>query len=161
DGSTATLGDEKDVNGTVEISSNLRGLWIQKGSGVSLHNGTLADNSGVGIGVAGGSHGGVLCRSKVKGTLNQAVPVTDENRNPATKAVGDGMNWLDGSEVTIDGLTLDGDARQSLLIDGPAMGNIMSITLTGGDEAKPMIQQNLMMGGAQPTLGSGVTVMSQ
>jgi hypothetical protein len=164
DGSTATLGDSKDVNGTAEISRNLRGLWIQNiadGASVSLHNGTLAANRGVGIGVVGESRGIVICRSTITGTLSQTMPVFDENMLPSSKEVGYGVSWLDGSEVVIEALTLGGSAHQSLLIDGPATGNIMSLTLTDGDEARPPLQQGLMTGGDQPLLGDDVSLTSQ
>jgi hypothetical protein len=162
DGSKATLGDEMNADG-VEISGNLRGLWIQKileGAGVSLHNGLLVKNSGVGIGVAESSRGVVICKTAVKGTLSQVLPVFD-GMAPTAKEVGDGLNWLDSSDVFLEQVTLDGNARQSLLIDGPVTGNIVSITLTGGDEMKPALQQNLMAAGAQPMLGGGVNLMSQ
>jgi hypothetical protein len=86
------------------------------------------------------------------------LPVVDQNGNPGSKTVGDGLDWLDGSELTIDALTLGGSARQSLLIDGPATGDIMSLTLEAGE--KPGLQQSWMTGDAQPTLGSGVNLTS-
>lgn len=171
DRSLARLGDDKDPDGTVEISRNLRGLWIQNvldnsgcatvGGCVTLHNGALEGNLGVGIGVAGSSQGVILCKSTVKGTASTTLPVSDVNKFSAVKPVGDGVNWLDTSQVTIEALTLSDNARQSLLIDGPASGNIMSLILTGSDANKAPLQQDFMMGDAQPTLGNGVTLMSQ
>jgi hypothetical protein len=169
DGSTAKLGAPTSSDETVEISRNRRGLWVQNvvhnaacssiGSCVEVHNGTLAENLGVGIGVTGETRGMVICKVSVLGTLETMLPVSDENGMVgASKAVGDGVDWLDGSEVRITELTLSGNKRQSLLIDGPATGDISSITLGAGEQ--PILQQNLM-GGAQPTQGSGVSLMTQ
>jgi hypothetical protein len=124
-----------------------------------VHNGTLAENLGVGIGVAGSTKGMVICKAGVTDTYNANLPVSDEDRMVGgSKPVGDGVDWLDGSEVVIEALTLSGNERQSLLIDGPADGDIRSITLAAGET--PILQQNLM-GGAQPKQGNGVSLMTQ
>jgi hypothetical protein len=127
-----------------------------------LHHGVLADNLGVGIGVAGQSRGIILCKSSVSRTQARKVPVFDVNQMGASKEVGDGLDWLEESEVTIEGLTLSGNERQSLLIDGPTGGDtggkIWSIKLEGGDEGKPPLQQNLAAGGQQPALSPGLNL---
>jgi hypothetical protein len=176
DGSIAKLGSEKSPDDTVEISRNKRGLWVQnvvesvvQGTGcmdvggcVALHNGTLMENRGVGIGVAGETRGMIICKATVMNTFSVNLPVSDEmGKLGFLKAVGDGLNWLDGSEVVIEALTLADNERQSLLIDGPASGNIMSMSLSGSDVTNAPLQQNLAMGDAQPTLGSGVSLASQ
>jgi hypothetical protein len=118
-----------------------------------VHNGTLAENLGVGIGVAGSTKGMVICKAGVTDTYNANLPVSDEDRMVGgSKPVGDGVDWLDGSEVVIEALTLSGNERQSLLIDGPADGDVRSITLAGGEE--PLLQQNLMRG-LSPSKGAG------
>ena len=168
DHSTGTLGAEGEG---VEIRNNLPGLWIQNvkctpdtpdGPCLMLHDGLLEDNCAVGIGVAGQSQGIILCKSVVAGTKTYTVPVSDVNQVGASKEVGDGVDWLDESEVTIDRLTLRGNERQSMLIDGPTSGamggKIWSMTLEGGDENKPPLQQNLPSGGKQPELNMGVTL---
>lgn len=171
DGSKAKLGASTSPDDTVEISRNRRGLWVQNvvhnsaclgiGSCVEVHNGTLAENTGVGIGVAGETRGMILCKVGVKDTYNDMLPVSDENGMiGSSEPVGDGVDWLDGSVVVIEALTVSGSQRQSLLIDGPAGegGEIRSITLAAGEQ--PILQQNLM-GGAQPKQGSGVTLATQ
>jgi hypothetical protein len=170
DASTATLGGDLPDEG-VEISHNEPGLWIQNvkcvpdvpgGPCVMLHNGVLTANLGVGIGVAGQSQGIILCKSIVSTTQTVTMPVLDVNEVGALKEVGDGVDWLEESEVTIDGLTLSGNERHSLLIDGPTAGatggKIWSITLEGGDEGKPPLQQHLEAGGQQPALSAGVSL---
>ncbi len=171
DGSTGTLGDDKTPDDTVEISGNKRGLWIQNvkensaclnmAACLTLHNGTFTGNSGVGIGVAGSSRGVILCKSVVEGTVNKTLPVYEGGVSAGLKDVGDGLNWLENSDVTIEALTLRDNARQSLLIDGPATGRIMSLSLEGSDANKMSLQQNWMMGQDTPTTGSGVTLVGQ
>ena len=169
DGSTAKLGAPTSSDETVEISRNRRGLWVQNvvynaacssiASCGELHNATLAENLGVGLGISGATRGWVICKASITGTQTANLPVSDENGFVgASKAVGDGLDWLDGSEVRIEQLTLSGNERQSLLIDGPASGDIGSLTLGAGEE--PILQQNLM-GGAQPTQGNGVSLATQ
>lgn len=160
DGSTGTLGGDGAGEG-IEISNNLRGLWIQNvnrqgncpdgaAQCVSLHGGTLDGNHGVGIGVSGQSRGIILCRTGVSSTSSFTMPVFD-GMSVGQEAVGDGVDWLDGSVVTIEELALSGNARRSLLIDGPAEGNIVSYSLAGGDEDRPPVQQSFTAGDAQPS----------
>lgn len=165
DRSTARLGDAEDEDGTVEIGDNLRGLWIQNVDDkacptmtgcVTLHRGTLEANLGVGIGVAGSSRGVILCKTAVTGTLSTPLSVFDAQNNVGKEDVGDGVSWLDKSSVVVEEVILGNNERQSLLIDGPVAGDIVSLELRGGDANKPPLQQNLPMGGAQPTLGGGV-----
>ena len=52
---------------------------------------------------------------------------------------------------------MTGNERQGMLIDGPAMG---SIGLDPASSAS-ILQQNLSMGGAQPTLGIGMSPPAQ
>ncbi len=163
DQSTGTLGEE---GAGVEISNNFPGLWIQNvttcnpdvdGPCVMVHDGIFTANFGVGIGVAGQSQGIIVCKTKVEMTQTVTMPVSDVNQAGGSKDVGDGINWLDQSEVTIDRLTLSGNERQSLLIDGPtgglAGGKIWSVTLEGGDEKKPPLQQNFTSGKTPITMG--------
>ncbi|AUX39977.1 hypothetical protein SOCE26_013720 [Sorangium cellulosum] len=150
DHSTAALGDEGEDE-SIEISRNTRGLWIQNvcqtgGAGcVTLHNGKLDGNFGVGIGITGSSRSIILCKSAVTSTQLEWLPVFNGSGEPAIDNVGDGIDWLDGSEVTLEQLTLSGNTRQSLLIDGPASGRIWKLDVTG-DAAKPPVQQNFTMG---------------
>lgn len=166
DDSTGTLGSDAAGEG-IEISENLRGLWIQNvnkqgncpdgATGcVSLHGATLDGNRGVGIGVSGAARGIILCRSAISSTSSFTMPVFD-GMSVGQDAVGDGVDWLGGSVVTIEELSLSGNARQSLLIDGPAEGDIGSVSLSGGDEGKPPVQQSFTAGDAQP-IGIGTPV---
>ncbi|WP_437501076.1 right-handed parallel beta-helix repeat-containing protein [Sorangium sp. So ce1099] len=164
DRSTAALGDEGEED-SIEISRNKRGLWIQNvcqtgGAGcVTLHNGKLDGNLGVGIGIAGQSRSIILCKSAVTATRIEQLPVYNEMDEPAFDDVGDGVDWLDGSEVVIEELTLSDNARQSLLIDGPAGGSIEALHFTGGAGTTP-VQQNVMVGDEQPEAeGTTLTII--
>ncbi|CAN92890.1 hypothetical protein sce2731 [Sorangium cellulosum So ce56] len=159
DRSTAALGDEKEED-SIEISRNTRGLWIQnvcKGGGagcVTLHNGKLDGNVGVGIGITGQSRSIILCRSAITQTARARLPVFDAINEDGIEElsvdyVGDGVDWLGGSEVILEELTLSGNARQSLLIDGPAAGRIEKLRFTGDADTAP-VQQNFTDGDAQP-----------
>ncbi|WP_437614624.1 right-handed parallel beta-helix repeat-containing protein [Sorangium sp. So ce834] len=164
DGSTAMLGD-KGEDDSIEISRNTLGLWIQnvrqpdgddcamhhdERCNVTLHNGKLDGNFGVGIGVTGESRGIILCRSAITATAFSQLPVFDENDALAVRDVGDGVDWLGDSEVRIDELAFSGNARQSLLLDGPVQGDsyIGRIHIAAGDE--PPVQQSYSRGDAQP-----------
>ncbi|MDC0685484.1 right-handed parallel beta-helix repeat-containing protein [Sorangium atrum] len=169
DRSTAALGDEEEAD-SVEISGNTRGLWIQNvalqngchdhgdhGPGcVMLHNGKLDGNFGVGIGVTGQSRGIILCKSAITATALERLPVFDGGNEPSVDDVGDGVDWLDGSEVTIEELTLRGNERQSLLIDGPASGVITDLDFTGDADKSP-VQQNFTTGDRPVTDGITLT----
>jgi hypothetical protein len=135
----------------------LRGAGVRAGHEHELR--PRRGNLGVGIGVAGTSVGIVLCKSAVTGTLALNLPVSDENEMiGGSKSVGDGIDWLDGSQVKIEGLTLDGNARQSLLIDGAATGDIVSLTLGSGEQ--PLLQQNVV-GATAITVGGSVSLATQ
>jgi hypothetical protein len=83
----------------------------------------------------------------VSGTTTKALPV--KGQLGSVQEVGHGIAWLDGSEVTVTGVTLSGNARASVLIDGEATGSLSDLTLTGGDEQKGVVQQSFK-GGKQP-----------
>ncbi|XYI01545.1 hypothetical protein ACMHYB_18040 [Sorangium sp. So ce1128] len=154
DRSTAALGDKGEED-SIDISRNTRGLWIRDvcmggGAGcVTLHNGKLDGNFGVGIGIAGQSRGIILCRSAVTATEVERLPVIDGTGNPASDNVGDGIDWLDGSQVMIEDMILSGNVRKSLLIDGPAEGRIKALLFRGGADTAP-VQQNFTEGNEQP-----------
>ena len=124
---------------------------------VHVENASIADNTAVGLGLGGASKGIIIiCKTAITGTQVATVPVFENDMDLGTaKEVGDGLDWLDGSEATMDELSLSGNARASLLIDGPAAGSLAQVTLSGGDEQKGIVQQSYS-GGPQPQLGGGV-----
>jgi len=159
DNSKATVGASGNGLG-VEVSRNAPGFWVQHlaqdgTQPVELQYCELEANSGVALGVSGESKGIMFWNSAVTGTVGLTVPVL-ENGNAGKAKVGDGISWLDGSELDIKGVTLSGNERQSVLIDGAVApgSSIADLTLSGGDETKGVLQQNLPTGGMQPNIGS-------
>ena len=154
DDSNATVGDPTGAT-SIEVSGNAIGVWAQHISQsapqtVTLDGLTVDDNAGVGIGAAGDSVGLIICKTAVTRTKMSDLYVA----GGGSQQVGDGLLWLDGSEITIDSLSLGGSARASVVIDGEATGAMSNITLSDGDEAKGIVQQGYS-GGAQPTTDEG------
>ncbi|MEZ4309596.1 MAG: right-handed parallel beta-helix repeat-containing protein [Polyangiaceae bacterium] len=159
DASDALVGDPTGEP-SVEIAQNTVGVWAQHISEpgpqtVTLDGLEIRDNKGVGLGVSGETVGLIVCRSSVHDTTGAGLLV----EGGASQQVGDGLLWLDGSEITIDGLALSGNPRSSILIDGEAQGSLTNITLEGGDEEKGILQQGYS-GGAQPTIGANSPAIS-
>jgi len=153
DDSNAFLGDPAS-DPSVEITGNEIGVWAQHISQshaqtVTLDGLTVKGNSAVGIGTSGDAVGLIICRSAILDTAMADVPV----EGAGSKQVGDGLLWLGGSEIAIDGLSLSGNARASVVIDGEASGSMANVTLGGGDEEKGIVQQ-AYAGGAQPQVGA-------
>ena len=144
---------------SLEVTGNLRGVWLQH-IGVSstqqvlLDGATVSDNEGVGLGISDGALGVTLRACSIANTSMIALPVKVNGVSTGAQEVGDGLNWLDASQVVIDGLTVSNSARASLLIDGEVGegSTVSTVSLSGGDEAKGIVQQNLPEGGRQPTV---------
>ncbi len=146
----------------LEVTGNLRGVWIQhigatESQSVTLRQATVRDNQGVGIGVDGQSLNVTVEDSSVSNTLIIALPVLVGGVSAGVEEVGDGIAWLDTSQVTLNGVTVSSSARASILIDGPVGINssIANVTLSDGDEALGILQQNLPSGGEQPSVAGG------
>src|SRR5262249_52346336 len=110
------------------------------------------------VGMSGASRGIIIYGSEIKNTQTKTLPVVVNGVGAGSKDVGDGMNWLDVSGASIDGLTLSGNTRASMLIDrsGAPGRSVSNIAVSLGDEAKGILQQNLATGGVQPQIGTGV-----
>lgn len=159
DDSAATLGGVAGAQ-SVEVSRNVIGFWAQNISKsgpqtVTLDHAKLEDNVGVGIGVDKDSMGLIICKSAVSGTSLSSLYVVEGG----SQDVGDGLLWLGGSSMAIDGLSLSGSARASVLIDGAASGSMTSVTLGGGDENKGIVQQNYVSG-SQPAVGANAPAIT-
>jgi hypothetical protein len=57
--------------------------------------------------------------------------------------------------VTLDSIAFSNNARASILIDGPAHGSIDNVHLSGGDEKKGIVIQNVANKDAKPTVSDG------
>ena len=66
------------------------------------------------------------------------------------------------ARLQIDGLSVSGSARQSILIDGPVASgsSVAHVTLAGGDEKKGIVEQNFS-GGTAPAVGAGAPQVTQ
>jgi hypothetical protein len=156
--SEAILGDA-DGHGPV-VSGNRIGIWCQnvgrtRPATVTIEGASVHANAGIGIGVDLSSS--VTIRgSEVRQTSALVLPVL-VNGSPGAKEVGDGISWLGASSVVLSGVTLGGNARASVLINGSvgSASKISNLVLAEGDELLGVLQQNLPAGGAQPTLGAG------
>ena len=159
DDSTATVGDPESPSG-IQITGNEIGVWAQHISQshpqtVRLDGLLVKGNKGVGIGASGDAVGLIICKSAITDTSLADVLVEAGGE----EQVGDGLLWLGGSEIAVDGLSLSGNARASVVIDGEATGSLTHVTLSGGDEAKGVVQQQYA-GGAQPQIGAGAPAIT-
>ncbi|MBK8257050.1 MAG: right-handed parallel beta-helix repeat-containing protein [Polyangiaceae bacterium] len=159
DDSNAQMGETADEGGVL-VSGNEIGVWVQhislsEAQTVRLEGLTAEDNYGVGIGADGDTVGLIICKTAITGTAEALLPITAG----VTEQVGDGLLWLGGSELTIEGLTVGGSARASIVIDGEASGSMTNVVLEGGDESKGILQQNYA-GGSQPQVGSNAPAIS-
>ncbi|MEJ7734990.1 MAG: hypothetical protein WKG00_38100, partial [Polyangiaceae bacterium] len=120
-----------------------------------VENVTMSANSGVGLGFGGGEKGIIIiCKSAITGTEEALLPVFENSMDlGSSQMLGDGLEWLGGSVAELEQVSLSGNARASILIDGAASGSLVDVTLSGGDEQKGILQQSLGSGEPQPTLG--------
>jgi hypothetical protein len=141
------------------VSRNLRGLWIQYvgmtcPAEAVVRNAVVSGNQGVGIGVAAASTGVRIEQSRIENTVNVALPVLVGGISSSSDLVGDGFNWQDASFVSLDGVSISGSDRASMLIDGvvAAGSTIANVVLSAGDESLGIKQQNLPTDGVQPAV---------
>ena len=155
DSASGKLGAPGEENGII-IHGNVMGIWLQgvgadDGPSVSMDNTVVEGNQGVGVGIGGGSKGIIIHGSEVRNTTTRVLAVADGG----SEEVGDGLLWTGAAEVTVDGLSISGSARQAVLIDGTvgAGSAISHLYLSGGDEGKGVVQQNLESGSTSPEVG--------
>ena len=159
DDSSASFHPSPDGMG-LTVSNNLRGIWAQyigqsAQQSFTVDGATVSGNTGIGIGIDGGSLNASLSNCTVSNTALVSLPALVHGVSAGAKDVGDGLNWLAVSQLTIDGLTVSNSARASVLIDGPVAGgsSIAHVTLEGNDLALGIVQQNLPQNGTQPAVG--------
>jgi hypothetical protein len=137
----------------VEVRNNLRGLTVLEGGQVSATRIEARDNVGVGITLGGGASL-VLREAMVADTKMISLPVLIGGVSAGAVDVGDGITWCEGAYGDLEHLTISNSARHSILIDGAVApgSRIADVTLTGGDEQKGIVQQNLPPGGSSPSV---------
>lgn len=158
DRSSATIGGAAPEQ-AIEVSRNFMGVWVQNvtdAQQVKLEGLSVTDNQGVGLGTSGAARGIICWNSAITGTKSTMVPVI-ANGAPGAQEVGDGLSWTDGSQMQLDRVTLGGNARASVLIDGAVADGsaISNVTLSSGDEGKGIVQQNTAAGEGKLMVGAG------
>lgn len=172
DSSSGTLGAPGEDQGIIIIDSRGGGIWLQHignavaDQAVTLENVTMTANASVGLNIGGGSRGIIIIDSRVGDTTSSPTQALDwvdatSKANTGLDSIGDGLIWGMNADAQIDGLTLSGNDRSALLIDGPVTGSISNVTLASGDEAKGIVQQHVGSAAEGPTMGSGAPALSQ
>jgi len=79
------------------------------------------------------------------------------------QTIGDGFVWHENASVQVQGLTLAGNARTAMLIDGPvATGStITDLTLEQGDETMGIVQQRANQLDQAPEVSGSTPAVSQ
>jgi hypothetical protein len=149
-------GEGLDVSGT---STGMVISGVQTGQRVSVHGAKLHDNAGLGFCVGGFSTDVSIFDSSVSNTSEITLP---SGTGTAAK-VGDGLQWTTGTRLVVDGLSLSGSQRQSVLINGAVLpgSRIDNLSLTGGDESTGILQQQVSSPSDAPEIGPGVPPVQQ
>jgi hypothetical protein len=161
--STANIGGEAEEQ-SVRIEKNYVGLWIENPPdagerAVRVERAVLASNRGVGIGLGGETRGIIIYFSEIRNTAIEAMPVMLD-ANATVADVADGLVWNTGASAQVDRLTLSGNLRSSILVDGPvgAGSKLSNVTLEDGDEEKGLVHQRLAAGDASLDTDGSVSV---
>jgi len=149
-------GEGLDVSGT---SSGMVISGVESGQQVTIRNATLHDNAGLGFCVGGFSTDVSIFDSSVSNTSETTLP----SGTGTAARVGDGLQWTSGTRLVIDGLSLSGSQRQSMLINGAVLpgSRIDNLSLSGGDESTGILQQYAGSPSDAPEIGPGVPPVQQ
>jgi parallel beta helix pectate lyase-like protein len=159
DASSGSIGAPGEDAGIVIVNGKGGGLWIQNVmDGLHIEGFTLESNLGVGLDVSG-SLGIVIVNGHVGPTPATSLPIVGGGMG----SVGDGVVWSGTSTASITGLELAGSERNAFLIDGPVGegSSLADVTLSGGDESKGIVQQQVMMGDTAPTVENAPAIDQQ
>lgn len=132
------------------VARNVRGIQLQAipAAGGKLQDFAILDNKALGLGIDKGSKGLIVQGGRVASTSAMTVPVDVGGM----QQVGDGINWLDGSEVTVAAtVRVEGSARRPVIIEANAKGKFEG-TLAGGDDALGLIVQGGLVAAMPETL---------
>lgn len=133
-------------------SGNVRGVQLQAipAGGAKLDDFAVENNAALGIGITKGSLGIIVQGGLVASTKAMKVPVDIGG----VQEVGDGINWLGGSEVNIlSSVKIQASARRAVIIEATSKGKFEGV-LSGGDEATGIIVQ----GGLEPSMPASLSV---
>ena len=149
----------------LEIAGNLIGIEVRsRGSDFEefrLSGATVSGNDGIGLLFGSGTRAAVIDTS-IAATTTIVLPVLSNGVSAGAEPVGDGLLWKSGAVVTLEAMSLSGSSRASMLIDG-AVGEgswLGNIDLSGGDEQKGIVHQNVDPDETKPALGDGVPTIT-
>ncbi len=161
DHSSAQIGDASTPQGIIIEGNQAYGVWVQNigqwASGlqaVSLSGAVVRGNSGVGIGVDGGSRGIIIEGSSVEGTAMKSMPVSIGQGAQGQNDVGDGLSWMQGSQLVIKSLALSGNARAGALFAGQWGGGSSANLQLGDGNAHGIIIEGVDASSTPPGLQS-------
>lgn len=163
---SAGLGSTDDDAIIVINGSEQAGIWLSDigksdpTQTVTLDNFEVRNGSGVGLGLGIDALGIIVINGLVENTIARQLPVLVDGMSSTSDLVGHGVIWNQGASAQLEGLTLSGNALQSLLIDG-AVGpgsHIQSLTQNDGDEAIGVIQQQATTTDASPSTDASASI---
>jgi hypothetical protein len=133
-------------------SGNQRGVQLQAVTSGTLQNFEILNNTALGIGITNGSLGIIVQGGRVASTKMLDVPVDIGG----IQGVGDGINWLDGSDVKIAStVRIESSARRGVIISASSKGSFDGV-LAGGDETQGIIVQ----GGLEASMPTALNIAS-
>ncbi len=149
----------------VHVEGNLRGMWVQSigksqpAGSVGIAVSDVVGNQGVSLGVALGSKNVTFENASIDNTKQVALPVLI-NGQAGMNTVGDGITWADLSQVGLKGVTVSRSSVCSVLIDGnvTAGSALTNVTLSQGDDAKGIVQQNVKGNPVSPSISNAPNV---
>jgi len=140
---TAVLGPD------LKVSNNVHGIHLLGVKTGKITGFEVRGNSVMGIGLDA-ALGVVVQGGIVASTAMSAVP-TDKG---GSKEVGDGINWLHGSDVSIEStVKIETSGRRPVIVDASSKGSF-SGSLGGGDEKLGVVVQ----GGTEPSVPASLKI---
>lgn len=166
---SAGLGSTDDDAIIVINGSEQAGIWLSgigqsdPAQSVVLDNFTVSGGAGVGLGFGIDALGIIVINGTVEDTTARQMPVLVDGIAAGSDTVGHGIIWNAGASAQLSGLTLSGNAVQSLLIDGPvgAGSAIATLVQADGDDTLGVLQQRVMAADASPTIDASATLQQE
>ncbi len=133
------------------VQNNVRGVYLQGVPSARLDGFDIVGNRAVGLGIDGASVSIIVQNGELASTDLHDVPVVGGGR----ESVGDGINWLAGSVVTVEAtVSVSGSGRAAAVIDGSTEG---SFAAKLGAEEVGIIVQNVPSPDQAPSIADGIT----
>ena len=131
------------------VRDNLHGIQLQAVTSAKITGFEVRGSRAVGLGMYGAK--GVVIQGGIVADTSSTKVGTDKGDS---EIVGDGVNWLLGTEATIDStVTVQSSTRRPVIADAASTGSL-GVTLAGGDDAVGVVIQ----GGIHASDPVGITV---